>query len=236
MTKRDFEDEAEETPEERAAIRNVFVFGTLMRGEPMHDLVRKHGLELAILAEVRGRLYEVDGRPVLVLSDDPKEWVHGELIRCRDREGLFRELQVVHESRVPVAAVPACRRELVAVGMMDGHVREGWAYVCDEPPPGAVPIPSGDWREHRGTRKAFLKALVRAHCGRSERRIARELARLLSIGPEDVKARSESLLPLADGLEREAFSERQLAQITDKWAVEVEVPTETRPKGCKEGK
>ena len=223
MTKRMSQDEAEQTPEERAAAENVFVFGTLVRGEPLHDVLRKHGLELAVLAEVRGRLYEVDGRPVLVLSDHPKEWVHGELIRCRDREGLFRELEVVHESRVPVAAVHPCRRELVAVGMMDGHVREGWAYICQEPPPGGSLIPSGDWREHRGTRQAFLKALVRAHCGRSERRIARDLARWLSLGPEDVKARSEALLPLPEALGRGDFSERELAQITGKWAVDVQL-------------
>lgn len=124
MTKGMSQDEAAQAPEERPAVENVFVFGTLMRGEPLHDVLRKHGLELGILAEVPGRLYEVDGRPVLVLSDDPKERVPGELIRCRDREGLCRAFQVVHESRVPVAAVPPCRRELLAAGTMDGHVRE----------------------------------------------------------------------------------------------------------------
>lgn len=222
MTNRMLEDEAEQTPEERAVVENVFVFGTLMRGEPLHDVLRKHGLELAVLAEVRGRLYEVDGRPVLVLSDDPNERVHGELIRCRDREGLFRELQVVHESRVPVAAVPPCRRELVAVGTMDGHVREGWAYICQEPPPGGSLIASGDWREHRGTRQAFLKALVRAHCGRGSLRVARALVGFMCTAAE-AKERARKLLPLAEALGRGDFSERELAQITGKWAVDVQL-------------
>jgi hypothetical protein len=62
---------------------------------------------------------------------------------------------------------------------------------------------------------------VKGHCGRAEKGTAKKLARWVCWWPKDLDAEAAKLLPLADALERRDFSERQLAQITGKWAVEV---------------
>jgi gamma-glutamylcyclotransferase (GGCT)/AIG2-like uncharacterized protein YtfP len=221
MAKRKNDEGAVETPEERDAEQRVFVYGTLMRGEPLHDLVRKHDAELVIMAEAPGRLFEVDGHPVLVEPDGPHQFVRGELLSCRDFGGLQRELELLHENRAPIGSAPLCVRKLVPVGMMDGHERRAWAFVCKQPPAGATPIPSGDWREHRGTRKAFLQEVVRAHCGRATSGIAHRLLADFMGSPADRKVAERKLLPLAEALGRGDFSERELAQVTGRWAVEV---------------
>jgi gamma-glutamylcyclotransferase (GGCT)/AIG2-like uncharacterized protein YtfP len=226
----------------------VFVCGTLMRGEPRHDLIRKHGPTLLVLAEAPGRLVEAQGEPLLVDSNDgPRQLalgaaaipcdgdpqrtsrrtpgvpqiVQGEVVSCGDFDGLVEALDHLFSFHGPGREENLHERREVWVGMRDGKSRSAWAYFCVKPPAGAVLIPSGDWRAHRETRQAFLRALVKGHCGRAEKGTAKKLARWVCWWPKDLDAEAAKLLPLADALGRRDFSERQLAQITGKWAVEV---------------
>jgi hypothetical protein len=75
---------------------------------------------------------------------------------------------------------------------------------------------------HRGTRRRLLEALVRGHCGADERAVARALVGGYPMPPADFNEAVTEILPLAAALERGAFSERELAMASGKWAVEVE--------------
>jgi len=201
----------------------LFVYGNLMRGEPLHDLIRSHGAECVLLTDTPGRLVESNGLPALVLGGNGERFVRGELVRCRDMEGLVRRLDEVEGFRGFGRRDNLYHRTIVEVGMMDGHVRRAWAYVAAGAFDGAREIPSGDWREEHGIRKAFLQMLVRAHCGNDEKRVARAYLRSLSMASRAEQEKlAKALVPLADALERGDISERQLAGVTGRWAVEVD--------------
>ena len=96
-------------------------------------------------------------------------------------------------------------------------MRKAWTYVLADPTQG-TPIPSRDWRAHRGTRQSFLEALAQAHCGANEEAIARHLATRTGLVPAaSVEAETAKLLPIAAALARGDISERQLAQASGRW-------------------
>jgi len=207
----------------RPRTTNVFVYGTLMRGESRHHILRECGVELMLLADAPGLLVDLGDYPALV-PGGPGDLVRGELIRCRNSAELFRRLDEIEGFRGKGRKDNLFERKLTPVGMMDGHVREGWVYTYARTVSAAPLIPSGDWRERRGNRRAFLKALVRGHCGGDERAVARALVRGYPIPPEPEQFEKavNDILPLWAALEREVISERELAMASGKWAVEVE--------------
>jgi gamma-glutamylcyclotransferase (GGCT)/AIG2-like uncharacterized protein YtfP len=201
----------------------VFVYGTLMRGESRHGLLREHGLESVLLAESPGRLVDLGDFPAMLPhAGGAPTFVRGELVFCRDSAGLIRRLDEVEGSHGGGRDDNLFERRVVPVGMMDGHEREAWAYVYARPGQGSPTIVSGDWRVHRGARRRVLEALVRGHCGADELAVARALVRGYPMPPADFDEAVNEILPLAAALERGAFSERELAMASGKWAVEVE--------------
>jgi gamma-glutamylcyclotransferase (GGCT)/AIG2-like uncharacterized protein YtfP len=200
----------------------VFVYGTLMRGEARHGIIREHGVESVLLADTPGRLLDLGDYPALVPGAGPGEFVRGELVHCRNHEELIRRLDEIEGFRGEGQKDNLFERKVVPVGMLDGHVREAWAYMCARRVPDAGPIPSGDWREHRGVRRAFLEALVGGHVASDERALALKLVLNGPLLPDDTDAAVRKLLPLAATIERGDLSERELAMASGRWAVDVE--------------
>lgn len=67
---------------------HLFVYGTLrMSIAPSKDIrhLLHHESEFKGIATVRGRLYDIGSYPGLILSDNPKEIVVGELYRIKNR-------------------------------------------------------------------------------------------------------------------------------------------------------
>ena len=121
-----------------SATVDVFVYGTLMAGEPQGGLLKRFPREEASLS---GRLYRLpQGYPALQLGGAAGERVYGELVRQVDprmlpvldqyegvAEGLYRRVQV--DVNAGLRAWPA------------------WAWVMDDPlRRGGVHIPTGRWR------------------------------------------------------------------------------------------
>lgn len=206
----------------RADPGGIFVYGTLMRGETRYGILREFGVECALLADTPGRLLDLGTFPGLVPDEKDGRFVRGELIRCRDHERLLRRLDEIEGFRGPGREDNLFERKVVPVGMLDGHVREAWAYVYARPAGGAPVIASGDWREYRGTRQRVLRAIVRGHCGGDEQAVARALVRSYPTPPTDFHEAVEEILPLAEAFERGAFSERELAMASGRWAVEID--------------
>jgi gamma-glutamylcyclotransferase (GGCT)/AIG2-like uncharacterized protein YtfP len=133
--------------------RNVFVYGTLMRGEALHDAVLECHPESILLAEMHGWLVDVGGVPALLRGEGHEDWVCGELVACRGFQALLRRLDEIEGFRGFGSPDNTYRRIATGVGMMDGHDRFAWTYIYARPAERATPIPSGDWREHCGTRR-----------------------------------------------------------------------------------
>jgi gamma-glutamylaminecyclotransferase len=112
----------------------VFVYGTLMRGEPAHALLGDARFLGAARTEPRYALVLLDGYPGLVEGGDTA--VAGELYELADDEALLRELDCYEDAPELYA------RELRRFGE-----HEAWVYLLrPEHAAGRPPIASGDWR------------------------------------------------------------------------------------------
>jgi hypothetical protein len=218
----------------------LFVYDDLMRGGARHHRLREHGLNVALLAEVWGRLVTIDGTPTLLPPEDdadPRRPVQGELVGAARLSELLERLD--EEARSAGAGRPPgwLERVPVEVGMCDGHVREAWTYRYVGPiddfgnPAGTDcrPVPSLDWRAHRGVRRQVLEAIVREHAEGNEKALAAALVGAHAIPPRDARKAARTLLPLAETMARGEIGEREIALVTQKWAVPVEPPAGGEP-------
>jgi gamma-glutamylcyclotransferase (GGCT)/AIG2-like uncharacterized protein YtfP len=124
---------------------HLFVYGTLMSGGENHLLLARHA-ELVGPGRMRGRFFLVDYYPGLVDSDDPAEFVVGEVWRLIEPD-VLRELDDFEGcTEAPPLFVRASRE----VTLDGGDSLSAWVYLYARPISGQQPIPFGDWRAFRG--------------------------------------------------------------------------------------
>ena len=110
----------------------LFVYGTLRSDSPKKSPVKK---ALNLIAErwckasVKGKLYEIDWYPGLVLSDNPHDAVTGEIFRITDDESLFTRLDEYEGCFEGFPEPHEYRREKVSVVTEDGETVAAWAYL-----------------------------------------------------------------------------------------------------------
>ena len=203
-----------ETPE--LALDGVFVYGTLMRGEPNFARLSEGGdLECALLATMPGRLVDLGAYPGLVV--DASMQVEGEFVRVRNVKRALDRLDRL-EGFCGYGPDSLYHRVLTTVDAGDGRLREAWTYVLAQSAERYSTIPSGNWRKHRGTHEAFLVRLFAAHCGDRVASITNELARRVPFALEGTYDEVvESLSPLIERFTDGTVSERRLAQESGKW-------------------
>ncbi len=114
----------------------VFVYGTLMRGFPLHRLIEGRA-EYVGSGTIKARLLDLGRYPAAV--PDLHGTVVGELYRLRET-GLWRVLDS--------AEGPQYHRQGVTVRMADGREVAAFTYLYVGPPDRGVPIPGGDYRAH----------------------------------------------------------------------------------------
>ena len=122
----------------------LFVYGTLMRGY-VHPMARLLSANADFLGEAscRGRLYKVKHYPGLVLSDDAREIVHGELYRLRAPDELLREFDMYEACGEGFPEPTQYLRQMFSVRLADGVVSEAWTYVYNWPVTDLKRIESG---------------------------------------------------------------------------------------------
>ncbi len=122
----------------------VFLYGRLRRGfeTPGRELVERYGT-LRSLATIEARLYEVDGRPALVVEQDDTETV-----------GEVYQLDPVEEALAALDHIKGLhdegpyRRVARHVELETGGVQVAWVYGWAAPMRGANPVLGGDYVEH----------------------------------------------------------------------------------------
>jgi gamma-glutamylcyclotransferase (GGCT)/AIG2-like uncharacterized protein YtfP len=114
----------------------VFVYGTLMRGEPAHALLGDARFVGAARTEPRYALVLLDGYPGLVEGGDTA--IAGELYELTDGdEALLRELDRYEDAP-----------ELYTRMLQRFGEHEAWVYLLrPELAAGRPSIASGDWRK-----------------------------------------------------------------------------------------
>lgn len=124
----------------------VFVYGVLREGlgHPGRELVETYGT-FRSMATIEARLYDVDGRPALVVEQDDTESL-----------GEVHELDPVEEGLAALDHIMGLhdegpyRRVARHVEMETGGEQVAWVYGWAAPLRGANPVLSGDWVEHVG--------------------------------------------------------------------------------------
>jgi gamma-glutamylcyclotransferase (GGCT)/AIG2-like uncharacterized protein YtfP len=201
------------------ALDALFAYGTLMRGESRFSLLRAAGLECTLLATARGRLLDLGAYPAMLPPDTDGQYVQGEFVRLHHIGRALREFDRVEGFLGFDRPGSLFRRSLMDVDAGDGRIRRAWCYQLENQSWGGQPIPSGDWREYRGRRAAFLAGLAAAHSGGDEARLARALAgRIPFAFNADTDAVARNLQPLANSLASGQVSERRMAQVSGRWA------------------
>jgi len=127
----------------------LFVYGTLMRGfdHPMAKLLSANADFLGE-ATCRGKLYLVRRYPGLVLSDDARDIVHGELFSLRAREAMLAEFDMYEACGEGFQEPTEYVRQMLAVRLADGSSSEAWTYVYNWPVTKLPRIASGRFREN----------------------------------------------------------------------------------------
>jgi gamma-glutamylcyclotransferase (GGCT)/AIG2-like uncharacterized protein YtfP len=118
------------------AERPLFVYGTLMRGFPLHALL-EGGADSLGDGEVTGRLFDLGRYPAAL--PDGGGIIRGEVYRPHD-PSLWRVLDSAEGSQY--------HRGEVEVRMAGGRRLTACIYWYVGPLDRAVPIPGGDYRAH----------------------------------------------------------------------------------------
>lgn len=127
------------------AIRHVFVYGTLRKGESRHDVLRLPTLVGdATVATIRGRLVDLGDYPGLVNSDDPQDQVVGEIYEYEELSAILSRLDMVEGFHGWNIEGSLYRRALITA-RFDAEQVVAWAYYFSGAEENGQRIVSGDW-------------------------------------------------------------------------------------------
>lgn len=129
----------------------LFVYGTLLRGESRHPIVERLGLLDLQPARSPGRLIDLGAYPGLLLADEPSDTVRGELLRLRDLTQALPHLDAIEGFSGFGTPDSLYRRALLRAVADNGSQHLAWTYIYNGGAAGARRIPSGDWRQRRGS-------------------------------------------------------------------------------------
>lgn len=121
----------------------LFVYGTLMRGFPLHALLEGRA-DSVDEGEIAGLLFDLGRYPAALR--DGGGLIRGEVYRLKD-PGLWQTLDSAEGSRY--------HRGEVGVRLAGGGQVTAWIYWYVGPLPRAVPIPGGDYRAHAPARSIY---------------------------------------------------------------------------------
>lgn len=127
-------------------ISYFFTYGTLLSGlgHPMHELLERHATFVST-GHINGKLYEVLDYPALVLSNNVKKIVKGEIYRIQDEDALFKYLDE-YEGCAPHSRKPnEYQRDMVSIHDSQQHSLLAWAYLYKYPVGHLHLIPTGDY-------------------------------------------------------------------------------------------
>jgi len=116
--------------------QNLFVYGTLRRGSN-NEFSRLLSAQAQFLGDgqIRGRLYKITWHPGAIPSDDPTDWVRGEVFRLEDTSQFLSTLDAYEG--------PGFERVEVTAHLDSGEQLQAWIYWYKGEQ--GTRIESGDW-------------------------------------------------------------------------------------------
>lgn len=132
----------------------LFVYGTLRLGGSA-ELRRflPACCEFLDHGELQGHLYEVAGYPGVVQSDNPGEWVKGELYRLSDPREVLAKLDEYEECSSSFARPHEYVRKQLPVERGAGGRVMAWVYLYNRDSAKLQRITSGDYLQDQAIRQ-----------------------------------------------------------------------------------
>ncbi|MFB6340486.1 gamma-glutamylcyclotransferase [Saccharicrinis sp. FJH62] len=128
----------------------LFIYGTLIASvnKEMNALVLKYGMPLGE-AYMTGRLYEINGYPGFIPTDNQDEKVCGEVYLLKEAIQLFYQLDKYEECSPEFPKPWEYHRLKLPVQLNNGTVIHGcWVYAYNYDAEDLEFIPSGNYRAY----------------------------------------------------------------------------------------
>jgi gamma-glutamylcyclotransferase (GGCT)/AIG2-like uncharacterized protein YtfP len=124
----------------------IFVYGTLRRktATAMHYLLARH-CDYISDGYMQGKLYEVDGYPGAVESENADDKVKGELYKLTSRDLLLPALDEYEESTSKYPQPHEYIRKNILISLSGDESVSAWVYVFNHSVSGLKLIESGDY-------------------------------------------------------------------------------------------
>jgi gamma-glutamylcyclotransferase (GGCT)/AIG2-like uncharacterized protein YtfP len=130
-------------------LRELFIYGTLMRGEALHNAIAAATKDEIRPASTQGTLHDLGAYPALMIPGRSPTDVAGECVTLLDPDSALLELDEI-ESAAPFGAPGGLYRRTIVEIQTDGLPRRAWAYVMDALSVSSAPvIAGGSWRDRR---------------------------------------------------------------------------------------
>lgn len=204
-----------------ATVREIFVYGTLMRQECRFPFLLPFGLERIERVSIPGGLFnlgEFPGYLPLPLTEradgSGPNLVHGELIKVRDLEEALEVLDA-EELFTGKAEDSLYLRQPTIIPSGSGETL-AWLYVYNQPLTHQDQrIDHGCWRTHRGVQHDFVTQLVTEHLGQAPLEVfLRTLKAVCKGQPQRFPKTIEELI---DAVIANQISEYQLSRVSSNW-------------------
>ena len=127
----------------------LFVYGTL-RSEfaiPMYQFLVRHA-DFFDYGYLQGRLYEIDGYPGLVLSEDTDELVYGEVYLLKNSKKIFKVIDNYEGLNLRWPKPHEYKRKYVEISLTKRKKIMAWSYIYNLPVIDLYRIESGDYASY----------------------------------------------------------------------------------------
>lgn len=128
----------------------IFVYGTLMQGEPRSKAIQRGRPRRIVEAKTRGRLLDLRLFPALVEAKSASDWVYGEYVEFDDVDSLLPSLDAIEGySEEDEAGSIYLRRRTEVILLPNSETGEAWVYRWNRGVGFSRVLKSGDWRKRR---------------------------------------------------------------------------------------
>jgi gamma-glutamylcyclotransferase (GGCT)/AIG2-like uncharacterized protein YtfP len=128
------------------AIEFIFVYGTLRKetATNMNDILTRYS-DYFSAGYLQGKLYEVNGYPAAIESNNPQDKVYGEIYKIRNSRLLLPELDTYEECTRQFPEPHEYIRKKLIITLLDGSHISAWVYIFNHNVQNLMPISSGDY-------------------------------------------------------------------------------------------
>ncbi len=128
------------------SIEFIFVYGTLRKDTALNKhYMLEPDCSYYSEATMQGKLYDVDGYPGAILSDNPRDIVYGDVYKITNGAFVFSQLDNYESCSDNYPKPQEYRREKLNISLSNGRKISAWVYLFNHHILNLKQIVSGDY-------------------------------------------------------------------------------------------